>query len=183
MNKYGIGLSFFLFLTSAQAEIYKWTDSNGTVHFSDVPHSGAQQVILPAQDTSSPAKGASPSANVPEKIIENQSQKIEKAVSISQPKAEETIRNNQGYIPVIVNVEPELAKEDLMQVLLDGQPIGKPQHTKLFALDNVLRGEHSIAVQLVDKDNNVITFSEAITVYMQRPRVGMVPQTRPKNNP
>lgn len=34
------GLIFCLFLSTASAQIYKWTDESGQVHFSDAPGSG-----------------------------------------------------------------------------------------------------------------------------------------------
>ena len=38
--------------TSLAQQIYKWTDENGTLHFSDVPVAGAEQVAIESRRTS-----------------------------------------------------------------------------------------------------------------------------------
>lgn len=45
------------FVGILHAEIYQWTDSNGSVHFSDQPHSGAKEVNLPAIQSSPSSTG------------------------------------------------------------------------------------------------------------------------------
>lgn len=177
MTKQGILVFLAFFIITANAQIYKWTDSNGIVHFSDVPHSGAKEIILPNVQ-STPSKASPPPAS--EEAAAEKPVLEYKNIGISQPKAEATIRNNQGFVPVIVETEPELMKGDLLQILFDGQEMGKPQNSKVFALDNVVRGSHTLAVQVMDKDGNILKTSETITIYMQRPRVGMVPGTRPR---
>lgn len=183
MKKSVVYISLLL-ISAAHANIYKWTDSNGIVHYSDTPQSGATQVVLPPSEPATPVvKEANPNnSSKPNSSQTIQVPTKDKAVAIAQPRSEETIRNNQGFVPVIVNVEPELEAGDLLQVALDGQLIGKPQNTKLFAVNNVLRGEHSLTVQLMDAEGKVIATSEPVTIYMHRPRVGMVPATRPNKS-
>ncbi|WP_133130579.1 DUF4124 domain-containing protein [Legionella yabuuchiae] len=159
-----------------QAQIYKWTDSSGTVHFTDKPRPGAEKVDLPAVQTfSSPPIEQASTPEPPQLGDEVKNYKIE----IVEPQNQATIRNNQGYISVMLQVTPELKEDDKVQILFDGSPLGEPQANTVFALQDVNRGSHSIAAQLVGADGKVIKTSETITVFMHRPRVGMVPQTRP----
>lgn len=179
MPAYTILLLIFFFISPLQAQIYTWTDNNGVVHFSDEPHPGAKQIVLPKTISSStPEQKKTEQAALPE----NEALSFEYTdVSISQPKDEETIRNAQGFVPVVVNISPELQKGDLVQLIYDGQPLGKPQSAYVFSLENVLRGSHTIAVQILDVEGKVIKISNPITIFMQPPRVGMVPGTRPLN--
>ena len=175
-------LIFTIFMSDISivwADIYKWTDSDGTIHYSDSPNDRAKSVTLPPAQTftTSEQKTLTPQKN--EKSVE----KVSKKITILQPKPEETIRNNQGFIPIVAEVTPEFGKADLLQVLLDGKPMSEPKHTVLFALNEVDRGTHVIEIQLVDKNKEVIATSERVTIYLHRPRVGMVPATRNINRP
>jgi hypothetical protein len=42
--KYLLSTIAFLYVVSAQAEVYKWVDETGTVHYGDSPESGSQAV-------------------------------------------------------------------------------------------------------------------------------------------
>ncbi|KTC74886.1 hypothetical protein Lbir_0676 [Legionella birminghamensis] len=173
MWKYGWGLLLFLTVNVVHADIYKWVDSNGNVHFTDKPHPGAEKIELPEAQTYSPATNQPAETEQIEKPADEEEKETYSYLAVSQPQNEATIRNNQGYVPIIIEIKPDLRKGDLLQILYDGEPLGDPQATTIFALNDVKRGSHTIAVQIVDAEGNVLNTSEAITIYMQRPRVGM----------
>lgn len=186
MNQLIVLILMFVVMSPSLAQVYRWTDSSGIVHFSDKPHPGAEVITLPADQkfntpvsTPAPESGTT-DADATEDTVPAGKVKREYLVEISQPVQDETIRNNQGYVPVVISVEPELRSGDRFQVLFDGHAIGKPQEGKLFALNGIDRGTHTIGVQIIDEDGKILNTSDAITFYMQRPRVGMVPATRPK---
>jgi hypothetical protein len=153
------------------AQIYKWTDSQGNVHFSDTPKAGAKILNMPEDQTYSP-----PSApiniepQVEEKQKNNSDHQYTKVVII-QPENEGTVRNNQGYVAIAVQIEPTLVPGDKLQLIFDGAPMGDPQTSPLFQINGVYRGSHSIAVEVLDKDSNVLNTSESITIHMQRARI------------
>ncbi len=159
-----------------QGQIYKWTDSSGTVHFTDKPRPGAEKVDLPAVQTFSSPPVEPVATPEPLQLVD---EATDYKIEIVEPKNQATIRNNQGYISVMLQITPELKESDKVQILFDGSPLGEPQANTVFALKDVNRGAHSIAAQIVGGAGKVLDTSEAITVYMHRPRVGMVPQTRP----
>jgi hypothetical protein len=165
----------FIAFSASHADIFKWTDSQGNVHFSDTPRQGAVRVDLPENQSFSAPKTQPPSEEVsqPEKAGKQTGQ-VYTMVSIEQPQNEETIRNNQGSLAVSVKVTPNLMKGDKVQLILDGTPIGEPQPALQFGLNGINRGSHTIAVQIVDKKGNVIITSDSITVFMFRPTVGRV---------
>jgi hypothetical protein len=185
MNRLAMGFSLMTILGASYGEIYKWTDNQGIVHFSDHPHEGSETVKLPESQTYSPPvapNSATPEGNNPKKNTETPEDHTYTLLAITQPIDQSTIRNNQGYVAVAAQIEPELVGGDSLQLLFDGAPIGKPQPDLLFQLNGVYRGTHTIAVQVVDKDNEVLNTSESITIYMQRPRVGMATKPLPTGN-
>lgn len=159
---------------ASYAEIYKWTDSQGNVHFSDKAHEGAEKIKIPdAPSYSSPS--SNPAMEEPKSQLQDNADASHeyKKIAISQPENEATIRNNQGYVAVAVQIEPDLIEGDELQLLFDGAPIGEPQKGLLFQINGIYRGSHRIAVQVQDEDGNVLLTSEPITIYMHRPRINM----------
>lgn len=170
----------------SHAQIYKWTDSQGNVHFSDTPHEGAEIVTVPdTQSFSSPTPTDSqtppkPESNGSEQTDQDDTVKLNHtytSIAIAQPSAGATIRNNDGFVVVTAQVEPDLLTGDKLQLLYDGTALGEPQVNPVFEIKGMYRGKHSLAVQVIDAQGNVINTSEPITIYVFRPRVGMVPGT------
>lgn len=175
MNYYFVIVLTLFGSSISHAQIFRWTDANGTVNFSDIPHPGSRKVILPKIITTPPPPEkkaddtvVKTSAKVDESPIEYE------GVFITQPANKETIRNNQGFVPIIVDLKPDLAPEHFLQLIYDGKPIGKPQNGLTFALNDVNRGSHTLVVQVINKEGEVQATSDATTIYMHRPRVGMV---------
>lgn len=179
MNKLILAVVFMLTICTSYAQIYKWVDSQGVVHFSDHPHPGSEQIKIPeTQSYSSPVlkTGDEPQKN--EKTEINASEHKYTKISIMQPLNEATIRNNQGSVVVSVELEPVLQEGDNLQIIFDGTPLGDPQPNLIFQLNGIYRGSHTLAVQVINSTGEVIQTSDSITIFMQRPRVGMVPGTK-----
>ncbi|KTD00828.1 DUF4124 domain-containing protein [Fluoribacter gormanii] len=186
MNKFFVSLSLMMVIcASYAAQIYRWTDSQGNVHFSDTPHEGAEIVTIPdSQSFSSPAPSNSQtSTQEPEQTDHNDTVKLKHSyttIAIAEPANGATVRNNQGFVMVTAQIEPDLHPGDKLQLLYDDVALGEPQTNITFEINGMYRGSHSLAVQVLDAEGNVIDKSEAITIYVFRPRVGMVPGTAPR---
>ena len=157
--------------TQAQ-DIYKWTDANGNVHFSDKSHPGAEKIELPKPQTYSVPK-------TPNLVTETEPTTDSIAsdylkISIAQPEDQATIRNPQGYLSVILDIKPKLQVGDKVQIILDDSPFGEPQASTVFGLRDITRGSHTLVAQLIDYKGKIIKTSELVTFYMMPPRVGMV---------
>lgn len=175
MKKFMLATSLILTVCAAQAQIFKWTDSQGNVHFSDHPHEGAEQVILPNTQSFSPPGNPAGTAPQSGSNADQKSQKSENAytkVKIAQPQDQETIRNNDGYLAVAVEVEPKLAPGDNLQLIFDGSPLGEPQNSLVFQLNGIYRGSHTIKIEVQSASGDLLIASDPITIFMQRARVG-----------
>ncbi len=177
---------FLLLMTTicaSNAQIYKWVDSQGGVHFSDTPHAGAQIITLPDENNSSSPSSIPPKTSPePNELQDQSSVKLKHSytqIGIVQPESGATIRNNQGFVTVTAQTEPDLYPGDKLQLLYDNAVLGEPQKNPVFEINGMYRGSHTLAVQVIDEDGNVIDSSDPITIYVFRPRVGMVPGTKP----
>lgn len=155
----------------ASAQVYRWTDAQGVVHYSDTPHTRDQAPAqLPdLQSFHSPVGVDSPTSTSPVQAAASPSAGVP-APRITQPADGATIRDAQNELPVAVAV-----------VLNSGQGLiyyvdGKPQNTTptqamTTVLGDVWRGTHQLSVAVVDAQGHVVSQSSPVTVYMKPPTV------------
>ena len=179
MKKTSLLLCLLMLNTIAHAEssvIYKWIDSNGDVHFSDRPHSGAEALALPkAQTYSAPTSTPKPDKEIPSELMEPVANYDK--VEIVQPDDQVTIRNPQGYVSILASVNPNLKKGDKLQLMFDGAPIGSPQSASVFSLRDINRGSHTLAVAVVQPNGKILKMSDTITIFMMQSRQNMIHNT------
>jgi len=150
------------------AQIYKYTDANGNTAYSNQPPQGvpAQAVELPPLNSierQAPAGQGAPTTPA----ISGESANAYQTLALTDIPTEEALRANNGTFTVGVRAQPRLQSPHLFRLLLDGQPYGQPTNVPRLQLVNIDRGEHSLAVQVVDGDT-LVQQSETVTFTVQR---------------
>ncbi|NND55533.1 MAG: DUF4124 domain-containing protein [Gammaproteobacteria bacterium] len=146
-------------------EIYRWVDSTGQVHYSDVPRDGAEQVELnPAQTFSAPAI---PRATSTQTTAEDATGSYTE-LSIDSPSQEETIWNTGGVITVQVSAEPGLREGHSISIYYDGTELKKGPQSTVVRLSEVFRGEHKITADIKDAAGKVLTRAEPVTFFYRQ---------------
>ncbi len=147
------------------AAVYKWTDADGSVHFTDSPREGAEEVhVAPPQTyTPAPLPPITPRPEAPPPPVDYT------RFDLTAPAEETTLRDNTGAITVTFALEPALKVQrgHKLQVLLDGQA-QPPVEANTVILNNVDRGTHTLQGQIVDARGEVLMSSQAITVHLFR---------------
>lgn len=152
---------------SASAQIYTYTDANGNTVFTDQPPEGqaAQSIELkqtnsvPMPAPSAPAASASAdpaNASAPYSTLQ-----------LTDIPTDEALRANNGTFAVGVTIEPRLASNHRLRLLLDGKPHGQPSNVPRLQVSNADRGEHSLAVEVLS-DGKSIQQSATSTFTVQR---------------
>ncbi len=157
----------FLVCAAFGAQIYQWSDDNGRVHFSDIPHLGATVI----NQKSAPI--VTISTDIKAQSTPSKSNQHDFKITIIEPVDQATIRNNQGYIAIHAHITPELKSGFKIQILLDGVATGSSYPTLNGTLNGIERGAHRLELQLIDKHGALVSRSSSITVFMQRPRINM----------
>jgi hypothetical protein len=160
--------------TVPAADVWKWRDANGVVHYSDQPVAGAEPVRVqnsstytpPVSSTASGAASSSSSAAIPSYTN----------VEIWKPSAETTIANSGGLVSVGVRVEPGLAQEHRLALYLDGRLVpGFPEKGTEYDLTDVERGAHTLVLAVLDAKGSQLTLSSSVQFYVQQPSVLLRP--------
>lgn len=166
----GRGFLFILLLIvlPATAQIYKYTDANGTTAYSNQPPDGvsAKPVELPPLN-SVERQPAGESAPASEAVHHEQSAKAYEVLELAGLPTTEALRANNGTFTVNVLIKPRLQPAHLLRLVLDDQPYGQPSNVPILQLVNVDRGDHRLAVQVID-GQTIIQQSPPVVFTVQR---------------
>jgi len=178
MEKTLLSVLILLLAVPAYAEIYKWTDANGTVHYSDSPTKNAKPANLPKlQGLDKSRLPATSSTN-----NNNEQATTAPSIAIVRPQPQETLRDGRGLVPVQAAISPALKKGQQLIYYVDGQPTeSSPTGATSVQLQGVPRGQHQVSVAVVVGEKEV-SRSPAVVFHM-KPPTALTPlsQTAPGN--
>ncbi len=160
----------------AGAELYRWVDANGTVHYSDTPREGAELITLkptnvipsrrptPARtpvNVRSGEEGSEPSQEeVPVEYT---------AVTITSPTEDQTLWNLGGTLTVQIQVEPKLQNGHGVVLFYDGRPVNTdPVVSSSITIDNVFRGQHTVRASVKDLEGNTLFNGPGVSFMVQQ---------------
>ncbi|HZD52283.1 MAG TPA: DUF4124 domain-containing protein [Woeseiaceae bacterium] len=154
--------------TGSAAEVYRWVDEDGVIHYSDTPHPGADKVILaepaPAPPVRSLAAGKLPAPA--ERAGQRPAGFDYEQLAFAQPAAEETLWNIEGQLTVRLSLQPALRPGDRVRVYLDGKP--REAQGLQFRLDEVYRGTHNLQAEVLNEAGQLMIRSEPIRFFVQQ---------------
>ena len=167
MGRTFLYILFLMIALPSTAPIYKYTDANGHTVYSDHSPDGvqAQPVELPPLNRVEPQAPSAPPAPVSENLslhadaFDN--------IQLAGLPTEEALRANNGTFTVNVLIKPRLRPPHQLRLVLDDEPYGQPSNVPILQLVNVDRGEHRLAVQVID-GQTVIQQSAPVPLSVQR---------------
>ena len=150
--------------------VYKVTDADGNVTFTDTPPLSADGTIEEHSVNATNSAKPTESRLAPAAPVEVE-EPIRYDTRIVTPADNATVPMGPGNFSVQASWNPSLASGETLQLFLDGEPVGAPQQTAIWQLTNVYRGEHRLHVVRLDKSGAQLDASAASTVYVLRPSV------------
>jgi hypothetical protein len=149
--------------------VYKWTDDNGVVHYSDQPHTNAEKVHVkavqtykhnaPDLPTSASAQGVSGGAATPATY---------QGCAVVQPVNDQSFSNIDS-LTVVVQTDPVLRRGDQVFVTLDGQALnGNAATGPQFTISPVDRGTHTVQALVKASDGTVLCQTPGVTFNVQQ---------------
>lgn len=171
MIRISILLVGLLAIGGANADVFRWVDDDGVVHFSDRPHEGAETVELQEAQTFS-----APPVNRLSRDVEEEPESAEEegysALRINRPGQDEVIWNTGGNVDVQVNPQPRLQAGHNIQLFLDGRVVaGLEAGQTSFQLTEIDRGTHELRAEIHDADGNGLFKSVAVSFTVQQTSV------------
>jgi hypothetical protein len=155
---------------AATADVYRWVDEDGVVHFSDTPVDGAEQVDIAEANRQTGARVFTPDSQAqgeqgqPEP--EEQQPFQYESFTIASPKAEETLWNIEGVLNVSLALSPPLQSGHRIRVYLDGNP--QMVNGMRFSINEVWRGVHNIQAEVLDQTGQMMIRTAPTRFYVQQ---------------
>jgi hypothetical protein len=158
-------LCLILLSLPLQAEIYTYIDAEGNRVFTDRPGTGNAQRVTTTSANSMPAPPPSPSAAPAQTATPALAYQM---LRILLPVPDATIRDSAGKLIVTATSEPALHPGHGYRLLLDGRIVGEAGRSPVFALENVDRGTHQLAVEIVDAQGRIVERTPGQPLHMLR---------------
>jgi len=171
----GLSIAGMGIATTRATEIYKHTDAEGNVTFSDQPSSlgeEAEKIQLQELNTTPATQPTTAAPGTASTVAEQESaEKREFSVSIASPTDETTIAMGPGNVTVTAQATPALGNLEQLQLFLDGEAFGDPQRSNTWFLKGLMRGPHDLEIERLDRRGNSLARSDSVRIFVLRPSV------------
>lgn len=162
-----IGLISLLACQCAVAEIYKTVDKEGRVTYSDVPppKGNVKPIELKTINTTPPP------SDMPIRLSPNNTQQQANQtyeVLMTAPANGTTLMVNERSVTMSINLNQGLQEGDALVYKIDGNELIKTTELS-FTLEEPPRGEHSLSVEVIDSEGNILAQSDTTTIMVMRP--------------
>jgi hypothetical protein len=153
------------------AVVYKWTDSDGVVHYSDQPVPGAQKIFTATSALAGTVSGERPTAPPPGS---NSTRNVAPSLgyeqfSITSPAANQTFFG-EDVVAVHLALDPNLKPEQTITWHLNGKQLDDQGPTATqFALQHLDRGAYVIAATITDQRTGESLSTESVTFFVRQP--------------
>lgn len=147
--------------TLVVAGAYKWTGPDGLVTYSDRPVSGAEMVSVEVD----------PAIAAPEADVEdgNPGPGPYSSFELANPEANATLRDPEGKVRISLIVDPPLASDHHLQILLDGEPVpGDVEGTQIL-LQGLDYGSHQVQARVLDELDAAIAQTTLVSFHLRKP--------------
>ena len=148
------------------AQVYKWTDKDGNVHYSDTPRETTDKPMDDLPESMIYKAPPKPRINL-DKPKKKEPYKAYKNFKITSPQNDGTVRNPPGNITVSLQISPGLKNTHHVIVMIDGKQVAKGKSTSV-SVSNVDRGTHSLSAKIVDGSGKAVASAPSITFHMKR---------------
>jgi hypothetical protein len=169
MESRSIFILLGLLATAAvSADVWRWVDDDGVVHFSDTPRQGAERIDVSESTRTTGARiyqSTTPSNTDEPATATEQAFKYE-SLSISSPGAEETLWNIEGTLSVSLSLSPGLQSGHQVRVYFNGEP--RLVNSTSFTIDEVYRGVHNLQAEVLDATGRMMIRSAGNRFYVQQ---------------
>lgn len=161
----------------AASDIYRTTDEDGNVVFTDdPPDDNAEPVELDPLTTVDPIEGdpdGTSNIGTAEEEADTPSNGIS-GIAIAYPGNEKGIRHNGGNVPFRVALQPEgatLPRGHQVEIVLDGEVRGRTASTEV-TVSTVARGPHTVRARIIDRSGQTRYESGSVKFYLLRKALG-----------
>ena len=152
--------------------VYKWTDTQGVVHFSDQPVPGAEKVLTSSAPEHAGILGQTASGPAAPQGKPKADRTLSTAkIAIASPAPEQTFTGGES-VPVSLSVDGDLKPSWTVVWTLNGAQVqGQAPAATSFTLTDLARGVYTIEATVSDASTGESKSADAVTFNVMRPSV------------
>ncbi len=154
------------------AEIYKWVDDDGNVHYGDHPAADQKNQIIKPMPISTYSSGYRKPGTTTSKKTKKSEETRYTQLTIAQPQDDAAIRSNNGQLAVTLNMTPalDIKAGHRIEFILDGSKVATNDGSSI-TLTNLNRGTHTLSANIIDKKGKVLISAPSSTFHLLRSTV------------
>ncbi len=148
--------------------IYKWTDADGVVHYSDHAPPGAERIVISSGTVAGTGVGAQ--TGVPAPAGKTPQAKVRYSLfSILSPTKDQVFFNDE-VVSIRLGLEPELQPDQELTWNLNGSPLTEQGPNALaFSLPTLARGTYTLSATVRDTATGESQTANSVTFYVRQP--------------
>ncbi len=153
---------------AVSAEVYRWVDDSGQVHYTDRPRDGAERVDIGSAQA---IETRVPEWRTTRRNSEGKEESFRyKKLEIVKPAQEEILWNIEGELDVSMQLQPQLQTGHHIELFLDGKPVALPRQGRSLQahVTDVFRGVHVLTAVVKDRNGRTLIESEPRTFAVQQ---------------
>jgi hypothetical protein len=159
---------------SPAAVVYKWTDSNGVVHYSDQPAPGAEKIVT-SSSTAGSSTGPRPApANSPPAASPQSSGQVRglgyTIFSITAPTADQTYFGDD-VVSASLALSPGLQPGHTITWQLNGAAVSDPGTSTNITLPPLERGSYVISAIVTDQATGASLSADNVAFFVRQPSI------------
>jgi hypothetical protein len=163
-----IVLGLFAAFAGRAAVIYKWTDTDGVIHYSDHSVPGAEKIVT-SSSSANGIGGAVRSSGTSTPKSQPASGLDFSQFLIESPAADQVFFGDE-IVPVRLHLEPGLNANQWVTWYLNGKPLtDQPPDATAFALQSLPRGSYTVSATVTDSVSGASRSADGVTFNVRQP--------------
>ncbi len=162
----GLILLSLLISLGAQAEIYRWVDAEGRVHFSDQRAPGAEKLDVQSGFVKKTEPETLPGPVSPDEFYPG----LYTRIDLLNPTGDQTLTDPAQGVPVSLHLEPALREGHQLRLLIDDQVMVLDRNQTQLRLKGLEAGRHRLQLQVWGEGDRVVSQSAPRIFELHLPR-------------
>jgi hypothetical protein len=152
------------------AVIYKWTDANGVVHYSDQPVPGAEKIFTSSPNLSAGGAASATARGQPGSDATKPTGGVNYSqFAIISPTPDQSFFGDEA-INVRLALEPSLKANQSITWHLNGKPVDDQGPTATqFTLQHLDRGTYAISATITDQQTGESQSTDSVNFFVRQP--------------
>ncbi len=167
MKIFAVTLTLLTSISLYASNVYRVTDKEGNVTFTDSPPLNAkvETLHLPKINIASPPPTLAPQTTEGDEAGEDVPYE---SARIVQPLNNATIPPGQLDVVVQLELKPPLQTGHQVQLYIDGKAQGSPVATSTFTINKLNRGKHKIHTEIIGLDKKRKAKAKAVVIHVKQ---------------